>query len=55
MPFFEPVTQVFLSPPRHGVRAPGWLNLIGEHTDYNDGCALPRAINLPQRAEVLHG
>ena len=28
------------------VRAPGRVNLIGEHTDYNDGLAMPAAINL---------
>src|SRR5438552_12831806 len=26
-------------------RAPGRINLIGEHTDYNDGFVMPAAIN----------
>lgn len=45
----ETVSQVF---PRHFsgapdfcVRAPGRVNLIGEHTDYNDGFVLPCAID----------
>jgi len=29
----------------HKIQAPGRVNLIGEHTDYNDGFVLPCAIN----------
>lgn len=31
--------------PTHVIQAPGRVNLIGEHTDYNDGFVLPCAIN----------
>lgn len=43
------VSQVFESlfgyPQQHIIQAPGRVNLIGEHTDYNDGFVLPCAIN----------
>ena len=37
--------QIFGSKPGLLVRAPGRINLIGEHTDYNDGLELPAAID----------
>ncbi|MEX2544583.1 MAG: galactokinase [Phycisphaeraceae bacterium] len=36
--------QAYGHPPRHAAVAPGRVNLIGEHTDYNDGYVLPMAI-----------
>jgi galactokinase len=37
--------QFFGYEPTHEFHAPGRVNLIGEHTDYNDGFVLPAAIN----------
>ena len=36
--------KAFNRPPRWIVAAPGRVNVIGEHTDYNDGFVLPMAI-----------
>ena len=38
-------TSLFNTPP-HIYRAPARVNLIGEHTDYNDGFVMPAAIGL---------
>ena len=37
--------NAFHAPPAVVVKAPGRVNLIGEHTDYNDGFVLPCAID----------
>ncbi|MEN5016266.1 galactokinase [Erwinia sp. Eh17-17] len=38
-------TTTFGYVPTHTLQAPGRVNLIGEHTDYNDGFVLPCAID----------
>jgi galactokinase len=38
-------SQHFATNPTAFIRAPGRVNLIGEHTDYNDGFVLPCAID----------
>lgn len=49
MNLIEQATQAFNEQfgyaPTHDFYAPGRVNLIGEHTDYNDGFVLPAAIN----------
>ena len=42
---FEKYKELYGSEPELLVRAPGRVNLIGEHTDYNDGFVLPMAID----------
>src|ERR1051325_2174495 len=37
--------KTFGDAPAHIVRAPGRVNLLGEHVDYNDGFVLPAAID----------
>ena len=43
--------QLFGESPRI-YQAPGRVNLIGEHTDYNDGFVMPAAIGFYTRAAV---
>lgn len=43
----------FGAPPALTARAPGRVNLIGEHTDYNDGYVLPCAISVETRIAAV--
>src|SRR5258708_6205837 len=43
--------QYFSSRPRTFC-APGRVNIIGEHTDYNDGFVMPAAIELAARVAI---
>ncbi|MEY3442301.1 MAG: hypothetical protein RLZZ519_582 [Bacteroidota bacterium] len=45
----------FFSRPDVVVTSPGRINLIGEHTDYNDGFVFPAAIDKAMTIEVGHG
>ncbi len=45
----EHFARMFGARPALLVRAPGRVNLIGEHTDYNDGFVLPVAISVETR------
>ena len=44
--------EVYGISPRAVFRAPGRVNLIGEHTDYNDGFVMPAAIGFYSRAAI---
>lgn len=44
-PLIQKFRQIFGEDPSIIVRAPGRINLIGEHTDYNEGFVLPAAID----------
>lgn len=49
MEIIDHITQIFQETfggaPEYLVRAPGRVNLLGEHVDYNDGFVLPAAID----------
>jgi galactokinase len=47
----ERFTQLFKAAPRI-FQAPGRVNLIGEHTDYNDGFVMPAAIGFSTRVAI---
>ncbi len=49
MTLAEQFAQAFGAAPAVVARAPGRVNLIGEHTDYNDGFVLPCAISVETR------
>jgi galactokinase len=44
--------ELYGSPPLITADAPGRVNLIGEHTDYNDGLVLPAALPLRTKVEL---
>jgi len=44
--------ELYGSQPNVSARAPGRVNLIGEHTDYNDGFVLPAALPLQTQVEL---
>ena len=48
----ERFADVFGREPEITASAPGRVNLIGEHTDYNDGFVLPLAVPLRTRIAV---
>ncbi|MDK4680901.1 galactokinase [Kingella negevensis] len=51
-PLSEIFLQQFQTQPESIIRAPGRVNLIGEHTDYNDGFVLPCAIDFATQVTI---
>ena len=51
----EAYTENFGAEPETVVSAPGRVNLIGEHTDYNDGHVLPCAVERRVAVAIGHG
>ena len=49
----ERFRAVYRTDPRGLFRAPGRVNLIGEHTDYNDGFVMPAAIDFYSYAAIV--
>lgn len=52
LPLPERFQELYGRPPEHTVSAQGRVNLIGEHTDYNDGFVLPMSLPLGTRVAV---
>jgi len=50
--FMHDFSELFSKPPVVHAQAPGRVNLIGEHTDYNGGFVLPTAIPQHTRVEL---
>ena len=48
----EQFREVYGTSPSGTFRAPGRVNLIGEHTDYNDGFVMPAAIDFYSYAAI---
>jgi len=47
--------RAFGRPPTHAATAPGRVNLIGDHTDYNGGLALPIALDAHAAVALSEG
>lgn len=53
MDLFDQFKGVFKNQPAVTTRAPGRVNLLGEHVDYNDGIVLPAAIDREVRLAAI--